>query len=134
MRIRLATPPLPRIVLQSVFRNCDAKKEIKDRSSGSSSFASLSAAKPVALETSVANPVTQILRKTIPRLLQEIAPNGAGPTHPSPEALNEQQLAHSQGIGVRPDGLCLAHACVGAFGANAWGNTHSFTGLSCRWR
>ena len=59
---------------------------------------------------------------------QEQSPESRAALQRRPAPLFPAQLPQPQLITVPPDGLCLSHACIGAFHAQKWRDEHGEKG------
>ena len=86
------------------------------------------AAKLATANPEVKNALMQDLQLAIEFAEQEQSPESRAALQRRPAPLFPAQLPQPQLITVPPDGLCLSHACIGAFHAQKWRDEHGEKG------
>ena len=86
------------------------------------------AAKLATANPEVKNALMQDLQLAIEFAEQEQSPESRAALQRRPAPLFPAQLPQPQLVTVPPDGLCLSHACIGAFHAQKWRDEHGEKG------
>ena len=86
------------------------------------------AAKLATANPEMKNALMQDLRLAIEFAKQQQSPESRAALQRRPAPLFPAQLPEPQLITVPPDGLCLSHACIGAFHAQKWRDEHGEKG------
>jgi len=86
------------------------------------------AAKLAAANPDAKNLLLQELKQVIELVEQEQSPESRAVPQRRPYPAFPAQLAQAQMITIPADGLCLSHACIGAFHAQKWRDEHGEKG------